>query len=105
MHGRVDVGADVQHGFDALSVDSLHGKPLGPLYDGCGVRGPAGREGVPGLREIDQGAVHTDLLSIGEVLLDFIAPEADDLAAATDFVRLPGGAPANVAVAVSRLGG
>jgi len=46
-----------------------------------------------------------DLLSIGEVLLDFIAPDADDLASATDFVRLPGGAPANVAVAVARLGG
>jgi sugar/nucleoside kinase (ribokinase family) len=46
-----------------------------------------------------------DLLSVGEVLLDFIAPDADDLAAAKDFVQLPGGAPANVTVAVTRLGG
>jgi sugar/nucleoside kinase (ribokinase family) len=46
-----------------------------------------------------------DLLSIGEVLLDFIALAADDLLGAADFVRRPGGAPANVAVAVARLGG
>ena len=49
VHGRVDVGADVQHGLDALGVDAFHGKPLGPLDDGSAVCGPAGSEGVPGL--------------------------------------------------------
>jgi fructokinase len=45
-----------------------------------------------------------DLVSIGEILYDFVAPDSPDLGAAVDFVRAPGGAPANVAVAAARLG-
>jgi fructokinase len=45
-----------------------------------------------------------DLVSIGEILYDFVAPNAADLGTAVDFVRAAGGAPANVAVAAARLG-
>lgn len=46
-----------------------------------------------------------DVVTVGEVLLDFIAPEAESLVTARDFIPAPGGAPANVAVAVARLEG
>ncbi|GAC1519434.1 MAG: carbohydrate kinase [Chloroflexota bacterium] len=45
-----------------------------------------------------------DLISVGEILVDFVAPGADDLVTAEQFIRAAGGAPANVAVAASRLG-
>ncbi|MGI8967622.1 MAG: carbohydrate kinase family protein [Chloroflexota bacterium] len=44
------------------------------------------------------------VVAVGEALIDLIAPDAPTLAGATEFLRTPGGAPANVAVAVSRLG-
>jgi len=45
------------------------------------------------------------VLSLGEVLFDFIATDgATTLEAASAFVARPGGAPANVAVALARLG-
>ncbi|MDQ2652547.1 MAG: carbohydrate kinase [Chloroflexota bacterium] len=45
------------------------------------------------------------VLSIGETLIDIIATDgASSLAAARNFVALAGGAPANVAVALARLG-
>ena len=44
-------------------------------------------------------------LAIGEALIDFIVADgAPDLASATGFTARPGGAPANVAVALARLG-
>lgn len=46
-----------------------------------------------------------DVVSVGEVLVDLIAPDAADLLHAERFLRAAGGAPANVAVAVARLGG
>jgi sugar/nucleoside kinase (ribokinase family) len=46
-----------------------------------------------------------EVLSIGECLIDFIVTdESTSLEAAQTFVARPGGAPANVAVALSRLG-
>ena len=46
------------------------------------------------------------VVSFGEMLIDFVPNEAGvSLAEATGFVKAPGGAPANVAVAISRLGG
>ena len=46
-----------------------------------------------------------DVISLGELLIDFCAGESDvSLAQARSFVKAPGGAPANVAVAVARLG-
>jgi sugar/nucleoside kinase (ribokinase family) len=45
------------------------------------------------------------VLSVGEVLIDLIAADdATSLDEVNSFVALPGGAPANVAVALSRLG-
>lgn len=45
------------------------------------------------------------VLSLGEVLMDFIvADSAPSLEEATSFIARPGGAPANVAVALARLG-
>jgi fructokinase len=45
------------------------------------------------------------ILSIGEILIDLIvADEANSLEAAESFVARPGGAPANAAVALARLG-
>lgn len=45
-----------------------------------------------------------DLACMGELLIDFVATETGLLRAASGFVRAPGGAPANVAVAAARLG-
>jgi fructokinase len=45
-----------------------------------------------------------DLVCLGELLIDFVATTPGSLRAATAFVKAPGGAPANVAVAASRLG-
>ncbi|GJM92321.1 hypothetical protein PR202_ga08783 [Eleusine coracana subsp. coracana] len=46
------------------------------------------------------------VVSFGEMLIDFVPTEAGvSLAEAPAFVKAPGGAPANVAIAVSRLGG
>jgi sugar/nucleoside kinase (ribokinase family) len=47
----------------------------------------------------------TDVVAVGEALVDLVAPDALDLASAARFIRAPGGAPANVACAVARLGG
>lgn len=47
-----------------------------------------------------------DVVAIGEILIDLIATARDvALFNAPAFVPLPGGAPANVAVGVQRLGG
>ncbi len=41
----------------------------------------------------------------GELLIDMVSPQSDvDLGAAREFIKAPGGAPANVAVGVHRLG-
>ena len=45
-----------------------------------------------------------DVVAVGEVLVDLVAPDAPDLVHATSFVRAAGGAPANVAVSAARLG-
>lgn len=51
-------------------------------------------------------ATDLDLLAIGETLVDFISLEAaDSLRSAEQFRRHLGGSPANIAVAVARLGG
>ncbi|NNE75976.1 MAG: carbohydrate kinase [Pricia sp.] len=43
---------------------------------------------------------------IGELLIDFVAEkQGNDLSKADEFTKKPGGAPANVACAISRLGG
>ena len=45
------------------------------------------------------------VISLGELLVDMVSPEPDaSLAQAAQFVKAPGGAPANVAVGVQRLG-
>jgi fructokinase len=47
----------------------------------------------------------SDLLCIGELLIDFVSSAPDvSLADAPGFVKAPGGAPANVAVAAHRMG-
>jgi fructokinase len=46
-----------------------------------------------------------DVVTVGEALVDLVAPDAADLASARRFLPAPGGAPANVAAAVARLGG
>jgi sugar/nucleoside kinase (ribokinase family) len=46
-----------------------------------------------------------DVLAVGEVLVDLVAPDASDLASAVNFIAAQGGAPGNVACAVARLGG
>jgi len=47
----------------------------------------------------------TDVICIGELLIDFVSTSEDvPLTRAPGFIRAPGGAPANVAVAVQRLG-
>jgi len=48
--------------------------------------------------------VRQPVVSIGECLIDLIAPAGTDLLQATDLHVRDGGAPANVAVALSRLG-
>uniref|UniRef100_A0A5B6ZTN9 fructokinase n=1 Tax=Davidia involucrata TaxID=16924 RepID=A0A5B6ZTN9_DAVIN len=46
------------------------------------------------------------ILSFGEMLIDFVPTESGvSLAEAPGFLKAPGGAPANVAIAVARLGG
>ncbi len=45
-----------------------------------------------------------DIVTVGEALVDLVAPDAHHLADATTFHRTAGGAPANVAVAGARLG-
>ncbi|CAA7396572.1 unnamed protein product [Spirodela intermedia] len=46
------------------------------------------------------------VVSFGEMLIDFVPDEAGvSLAESTGFLKAPGGAPANVAVAIARLGG
>ena len=45
-----------------------------------------------------------DLVCFGELLIDFVATAAGPLRDAPGFVKAPGGAPANVAVAAARLG-
>ncbi|CAL9065637.1 fructokinase-1-like [Musa acuminata AAA Group] len=46
------------------------------------------------------------VVSFGEMLIDFVPSEAGvSLAEASAFLKAPGGAPANVAIAVARLGG
>ncbi|MBT8250468.1 MAG: hypothetical protein KJN81_09405 [Acidimicrobiia bacterium] len=45
------------------------------------------------------------ILCIGEALVDLIATDPGPLADATSFTTVPGGAPTNVALAVSALGG
>ena len=48
----------------------------------------------------------TDVTCLGEALIDFVATTADvTVGEAEGFVKAPGGAPANVAVGVARLGG
>lgn len=46
-----------------------------------------------------------DVTAVGEVLVDFVAPDVEHLSSATSFIRTAGGAPANVAVAVATLDG
>ncbi len=45
-----------------------------------------------------------DILTIGDILIDMVAPDARSLDTATVFYRAAGGAPANAAVAAARLG-
>jgi fructokinase len=45
-----------------------------------------------------------DVLTIGDFLVDMVAPDASHLRSATVFHRTAGGAPANVAVSAARLG-
>lgn len=45
-----------------------------------------------------------DVLALGELLIDMMAVETGDLVGARSFAKAPGGAPANVAVGVARLG-
>jgi sugar/nucleoside kinase (ribokinase family) len=44
------------------------------------------------------------VVSIGEVLIDFVAQEIGTLEKVTSFTKYPGGAPANFAVGLARLG-
>ena len=49
---------------------------------------------------------HLDVLTVGEMVVDFISAEkTDTLSNATTFKRYLGGSPANIAVYVSKLGG
>lgn len=46
-----------------------------------------------------------DVLSIGELLIDFVSTETDaTLSESPGFIKAPGGAPANVAVGLAKLG-
>jgi len=48
---------------------------------------------------------HYDVICIGEILVDIISQEAGkSLVETAKFTRFPGGAPANVAVGLARLG-
>ena len=55
-------------------------------------------------RVVKESARELCVLSVGEALIDLIAVDAIDLSGAEHFLRAAGGAPANVAVAASRLG-
>lgn len=47
----------------------------------------------------------SDFISIGELLIDFVSNEINtSLEDVATFIRAPGGAPANVAIAMKRLG-
>ena len=46
-----------------------------------------------------------DIITIGELLIDMIGQEQTRLDKMKVFKRFPGGAPANVAVGIARLGG
>jgi len=55
---------------------------------------------------MDYSEQHLDVLTIGEMVVDFISVEkTDTLSNATNFRRYLGGSPANIAVYVSKLGG
>jgi fructokinase len=55
---------------------------------------------------MDYSEQHLDVLTIGEMVVDFISAEkTDTLSNATSFRRYLGGSPANIAVYVSKLGG
>lgn len=46
-----------------------------------------------------------DVIAVGEILLDLISSEyAENFASATNYVRIPGGSPANLAMNMARLG-
>jgi fructokinase len=45
-----------------------------------------------------------DVLALGELLIDMVAEDTGDLIGATSFHKAAGGAPANVAVGIARLG-
>ncbi|MBD3191351.1 MAG: histidine kinase [Candidatus Heimdallarchaeota archaeon] len=47
---------------------------------------------------------HPEIISIGEALIDFIAEQPGSLLSTETFTKSPGGAPANVAVGLARLG-
>lgn len=52
------------------------------------------------------GAGQDLIVCFGEMLIDFVPDVAGvSLAESTGFLKAPGGAPANVAVAISKLGG
>lgn len=56
--------------------------------------------------KIDTGRSETLVVCFGEMLIDFVPTVGGvSLAEAPAFKKAPGGAPANVAVGVSRLGG
>lgn len=50
------------------------------------------------------GTAQLDVLALGELLIDMVAEDIGDLVGATSFHKAAGGAPANVAVGVVRLG-
>ena len=50
------------------------------------------------------GIPHLDVLALGELLIDMFAADTGDLVAARTFAKAAGGAPANVAVGLVRLG-
>ncbi|WOL15586.1 fructokinase-1 [Canna indica] len=58
------------------------------------------------MAKLNGGAGDGLVASFGEMLIDFVPTEAGvSLAEASAFLKAPGGAPANVAIAVARLGG
>ncbi len=52
----------------------------------------------------DEDAKRIDVLALGELLVDMLAADTGDLVVARTFEKAAGGAPANVAVGVARLG-
>lgn len=76
--------------------------PMAPVLCASGVSRIA--PAVSGL--VLQGGTDSLVLCFGEMLIDFVPTENGvSLAEAPGFIPAPGGAPANVAVGVSRLGG